>query len=256
MYSYIRDFLSQPTATLTLGDHRLSRVSLGARRTPQDTVLSPILFNIALLQLPNQLSQVHDIHFSFYADDITVWANRGSDANMECNLQSALKIIDSYVRAGGLACSPSKSELFLYCPRPHDPVNPPISLTLGNHPIPLVSKIRILGLVLHSHGAHVDTIQALQIQTLQATRLIRRVTHRRAGLREQNTLPLTQVYITSHTAYAFPYPPPLKQKRRDRINALLRSCTKVALCLPPAPPLPGSSTSVPTIRLNSWQKQP
>ncbi|XP_037565907.1 uncharacterized protein LOC119445697 [Dermacentor silvarum] len=116
MYSYIRDFLSQRTATLTLGDHRLSRVSLGARGTPQGAVLSPILFNIAILQLPNQLSQVSDIHFSLYADDITVWANRGSDADMEHNLQSAFKIIDSYVHVHGLACSPSKLELFLFRP--------------------------------------------------------------------------------------------------------------------------------------------
>ncbi|KAH7949207.1 hypothetical protein HPB49_006385 [Dermacentor silvarum] len=80
---------------------------------------------------------------------------------------------------------------------------------------------------------HGDTIQALQTQTQQATRLIQRLAHRRAGLRERNTLRLTGVYITSRTAYAFPYLP-LKQKERDRINALLRSCTKVTLCLTPS----------------------
>ncbi|XP_049522539.1 uncharacterized protein LOC125945030 [Dermacentor silvarum] len=222
-----------PQTTLTLGDHRLSRVSLGARGTPQGAVPSPILFNIALLQLPNQLSQVSHIHFSFYADDITVWANRGSDADMEHNLLSALNITESYVHAHGLAFSPSKSELFLYRPRPHDPVSRSISLMLGNHPIPLVSNIRILGLVLHSHGARCDTTQALRTQTQQATRLIRRVAHLHAGLRERNTCRLTQAYITSRTAYAFPYLP-LKQKERDHIHALLRSCTKVALCLSPS----------------------
>lgn len=233
MYNYVRDFLSQRTATLTLGEHRLPGVSLGARGTPQGAVLSPILFNIALLQLPHQLAEVPGIHFSFYADDITVWTNRGSDAEIEHNLQSALNIIDSYVRARGLACSPSKSELFLYRPRPYDSDKPPISLTLGNQPIPLVSRVRILGLVLHSHGAHGDTIQALQTQAQQATRLIRRVANRRAGLRERNAIRLTQAYIASRTAYAFPYLP-LKRKERDRVNALLRSCTKVALRLPPS----------------------
>ncbi|KAH7970855.1 hypothetical protein HPB49_016178 [Dermacentor silvarum] len=104
---------------------------------------------------------------------------------------------------------------------------------LGNHPIPLVSKICTLGLVLHSHGAHGDTTQALRTQTQQATRLVRRVAHLHAGLRERSTVRLTQAYITSRTACAFPFLP-LKQNEWDHINALLRSCTKVALCLSPS----------------------
>ncbi|KAH7942493.1 hypothetical protein HPB49_024624 [Dermacentor silvarum] len=57
--------------------------------------------------------------------------------------------------------------------------------------------------------------------------------HRRSGSRERNTLRLTQAYITNRTAYAFQYLL-LKQKERDRINALVRSCTAVALRLPPS----------------------
>ncbi|KAH7948901.1 hypothetical protein HPB49_003390 [Dermacentor silvarum] len=102
-----------------------------------------------------------------------------------------------------------------------------------SHPIPSVSKIRILCLILHSRGAHGYTTQALRTQTQQATRLIHCVAHLHAGLRERNTCRLTQAYITSRTAYAFPYVP-LKQKERDHINALLRSCTNVALCLSPS----------------------
>lgn len=233
MYNYVRDFLSHRTATLTFGDHSLPGITLGARGTPQGAVLSPILFNIALLHLPQKLGQIPDIHFSFYADDITVWANRGSDAEIEEHLQLALTTIDTYVRERGLTCSPSKSELFLYRPKQHASAIPPISLTLGAHPIPLVSKIRVLGLVLYSHGAHGEVIRTLQTHAQQTIRLIRRIANRRAGLRERNTLRLTQAYIVSRTTYALPYLP-LRQKERDRINALLRSCTKTALRLPPS----------------------
>ncbi|KAH6919544.1 hypothetical protein HPB50_029460 [Hyalomma asiaticum] len=57
--------------------------------------------------------------------------------------------------------------------------------------------------------------------------------NRQAGLRERNTLRLTQAYVISRTTYALPYLP-LQKKERDQINALLRSCTKTALRLPPS----------------------
>ncbi|KAH7968260.1 hypothetical protein HPB52_007269 [Rhipicephalus sanguineus] len=61
-YNYVRDFLSHRTATLTFGDHSLPGITLA-----------------------HELAQIPNIHFSFYADDITVWANHGSDAEIEEN---------------------------------------------------------------------------------------------------------------------------------------------------------------------------
>ncbi|KAH7949454.1 hypothetical protein HPB49_010236 [Dermacentor silvarum] len=139
---------------------------------------------------------------------------------MEHNLQSAVIIINSYVHTRGLACSPSKSEPFFDCPRPHDPVNRPISLMLGNHPIPLVSKIHAnLGLVLHS-----------QARTATPPKLSRHKPNK-PPVSFRAWLIYTRVYES--TAYPFPYLP-LKQKERDHMNALLRSCMKVALCLFPS----------------------
>ncbi|KAH6933929.1 hypothetical protein HPB50_019039 [Hyalomma asiaticum] len=80
---------------------------------------------------------------------------------------------------------------------------------------------------------NMKVIRTLQAHTQQTTRLIRRIANRRAGLRERNTLRLTQAYVISRTTYALPYLP-LRKKERDRINALLRSCTKTALRLPPS----------------------
>lgn len=113
IYNYARDFLNHSTVTLTFGDHSLPGITLGARGTPQGAVISPIFSKIALLHLPQQLPQIPDIHFSLYADDITVWANRGSDAGIEKLLRLALTTIDTYVLVWGLSCSPSKSELLL-----------------------------------------------------------------------------------------------------------------------------------------------
>lgn len=48
-YSYIRDFLSDRKAILKVGDKATNPFLLGGRGTPQGAVLSPLLFNIALI---------------------------------------------------------------------------------------------------------------------------------------------------------------------------------------------------------------
>ncbi|KAH7958638.1 hypothetical protein HPB49_003599 [Dermacentor silvarum] len=76
-------------------------------------------------------------------------------------------------------------------------------------------------------------IKTLQTHAQQTTRLTHRIANRRAGLRERNALRLIQAYIISRTTYVLPYLA-LRQKERDRVNALLRSCTKIPLRLPPS----------------------
>lgn len=61
-------------------------ISLGNRGTPQGSVLSPFLFNVALIKLPHLLSTIPHAHHSLYAGDITIWTAGGSDAHIEDRL--------------------------------------------------------------------------------------------------------------------------------------------------------------------------
>ncbi|KAH6924397.1 hypothetical protein HPB50_016668 [Hyalomma asiaticum] len=77
---------------------------------PQGAVLSPLLFNIAMMKLPRALAEVEGIYHAIYADDITLWTNRGSLGEIEECLQQAASIVDAYAAQCGLQCAPSKSE--------------------------------------------------------------------------------------------------------------------------------------------------
>ncbi|KAH7946606.1 hypothetical protein HPB52_001850 [Rhipicephalus sanguineus] len=78
------------------------------RGTPEAAVLSPLLFNLAMKNLPCLLREVEGIRHALYADDITFWTNTGSPAQIEERLQKAALLMDTYAASCGLECSPAK----------------------------------------------------------------------------------------------------------------------------------------------------
>lgn len=170
-YNYVRDFLSNRRAFLSAGDIQLEELALGAAGTPQGSVISPMLFNLVMIGLAQELQKIDGIEHTIYADDITIWAAKGSDGEIETALQNAIDTVETYLRGTGLRCSPSKSELLLYRPMLHG--RPPLRFThkryyeeiqlhTGNGgTIPVVSTIRVLGMTIEANGANSTAISKI-----------------------------------------------------------------------------------------------
>nr|XP_050046796.1 putative nicotine oxidoreductase [Dermacentor andersoni] len=94
-YAYVRDFLTNRQAFLRIEGEEHGPYMMGTRGTPQGAVLSPLLFNIAMMRLPSQLARVEGIQHALYADDITIWTTEGSLGDMEARLQQAASIVDA-----------------------------------------------------------------------------------------------------------------------------------------------------------------
>nr|XP_054933957.1 uncharacterized protein LOC129380223 [Dermacentor andersoni] len=145
-FAYVRDFLSKRQALLKIEDEEYGPHTMGTRGTPQGAVLSPLLFNIAMMQLPQQLARVEGIQHALYADDITIWTTEGS--------------VDSYAIYCGPQCAPAKSELLHIKTNPKD--NTCLRLFLMGGPIREVEEIRILGLFIHHRLSPESTIDKLK----------------------------------------------------------------------------------------------
>ncbi|XP_042145538.1 uncharacterized protein LOC121835420 [Ixodes scapularis] len=233
MYGYIKAFLTDRQATITLGSLTSDPIQLGSYGTPQGSVLSPFLFNLALLPLPAKLNTLPGLHYSLYADDITLWMGGGSDGHIEATLQSAVDIIAVHVGAANLSCSPQKSELLLLRPSRVATTPPEIRLQVNNHLIPEVPTIRVLGLLIQNNGKNTQALQKLQISVDQTLRLIHRISSRHHGLKEQEMLRLVQAFVISRLVFSTPYLP-LQRAELDKVNALIRKTYKAALSLSPS----------------------
>ncbi|XP_077539248.1 uncharacterized protein LOC144151915 [Haemaphysalis longicornis] len=73
---YTNDFLSNPTAVIKTSQETSQPTELGDRRTPQGSVLLPMLFNLALLPLPAILDTTGGIDHALYAGHITIWTSK------------------------------------------------------------------------------------------------------------------------------------------------------------------------------------
>ncbi|KAH7952336.1 hypothetical protein HPB52_022010 [Rhipicephalus sanguineus] len=155
-------------------------------------VLSPLLFNLAMMNLPFLLQEVEGVHHTLYADDITIWTNTGSPAQIEERLQEAALLVDTYATSCG-----------------------PISLPSG--PVPLIQDFRIIGLHLSSALYPQGTISSLRRTSEQVTRcpLRDRVPPVGSSVCDQSGPPcLTLLWPTSSPRTPARYSSPLRVEAR------------------------------------------
>lgn len=112
-FNYVKAFLGNRTATIKLGQLVSPTFNTPANGTPQGSVISPLLFNIALLALPQKLNAIANLKHAFYADDLTLWTVIGSSKEQQDGLQQAVDETISYLQPRGLTCEPSKSALLI-----------------------------------------------------------------------------------------------------------------------------------------------
>ncbi|XP_075560579.1 uncharacterized protein LOC142592789 [Dermacentor variabilis] len=232
-YGYNKDFLTNGTANIRIEEERSEPVELGDRGTPQGSVLSPLLFNLALLPLPELLNQIEGVDHAFYADDILVWTNRaGSDAWAKEALQRAATTVHEYATTCGLSCAPQKSELLIVQPgRPKNEPPPNIIITIDGTKIKPTQQIRILGLLLRSDGKAYAAVNKIKTTSEQVLSMIRRVTNWNRRIKEEYSLRLVQAFVVSRVKYSARYLP-LAKVNRETLNTTIRQAVKHAMGIP------------------------
>lgn len=106
LYAWIADYL-QGRQLFTCTPEGPTTFHAVEKGVPQGAVLSPVLFNLALIHLKRNLPR--GVSITLYADDICIWSAARSRRNTQQRLQRALANISAYLNSRGLKLSPDKS---------------------------------------------------------------------------------------------------------------------------------------------------
>ncbi|KAH6944868.1 hypothetical protein HPB50_005808 [Hyalomma asiaticum] len=99
-------------------------------------------------------------------------------------------------------------------------------------PVPVVSHLRVLGLILQSNRSNTDTIDQLSLSVQETARILARVRARREVMDKRDLLRLIDAFVISRRTYRLPYTNLLKSER-DKIDVLIHRAYNTALGLPP-----------------------
>ncbi|KAM7293731.1 uncharacterized protein ISCGN_023324 [Ixodes scapularis] len=231
-YNYVRSFLSDRTANIQLeGDtSETFPVNVGSG-TPQGAVISPLLFNIAMLPMSRKLEQVAGLQHAIYADDITIWTAHHSPY-MGKVMKAGVEIVKEEAAKMGLELATEKSALL---------VRPPSQralreemefyLKLQKIDVPRAEKVRILGMTVTIKREQSSLIADIKRNADNVARLVRRVSRKSYGLKENGTCRLVQAFVLSRIMYAAPYMD-LTEASIKQLNLIVRNAFKIALSIP------------------------
>ena len=195
---WVRSFLADRSFRVAV-EGCMSSTHLAATGVPQGSILSPLLFNVLLSDIP----QVPGVVSAVYADDITMYAFADDVEIARGRLQGAVDGLVRWARSWGLVVNPSKSASQLFT-RKHISQDAPL-LTVEGSPLPLQRRHRLLGLIFDAPSltwrAHIEDLRRRCHKRLN---VLRSLSGSRCGGNRQVLLRFYQAYIRGCTDYGLP----------------------------------------------------
>ena len=194
MLGWLQSFLSNRCFRVSMGGVESSSRPIQSG-VPQGSILSPILFNVLLHDIP----QVASISISLFADDIAIYSTGDDIPNLLNALQNYLNQISSWLTQWYQKLNPSKSKIMFFSQSTQLP--PP--LYLHNTALEYVQQYKFLGLQFDSPKLTWSYhIQYLKQRTTADISLLKSISHNHWGSDRKTLLMFYKSLIRSKLDYA------------------------------------------------------
>jgi len=155
MYNWISSFLFGRTIQVRVGSE-YSRILSIENGTPQGSVSSPILFNLMISDIFNNIEI--GIGRSLFADDGALWKRGRNLMFVENKMQKAVKEVEKWANSWGFQFSVVKTQVICFTNKKN---NPKLNIKMYGHQLEQVKVVRFLGMWMDSKlnfGVHIQKV--------------------------------------------------------------------------------------------------
>ncbi|KAK3609526.1 hypothetical protein CHS0354_041577 [Potamilus streckersoni] len=199
LHRWIENFLSNRTFKVQVGKDTSQPQDLD-NGTPQGSVISPILFNLMVNDLANDIHTLVDI--SQFADDSCIWkAGNPNNVKYIKQLQTSLNHIENWTINWGFKISMIKTVAILFGHPKRHKIEPP-TLYLNNLPIQFVNHTVFLGATFDRYLTWKIHINKLVDQCNKDLAILRHLRGLKWGADQDTLLTLYRSLIRSKLDYA------------------------------------------------------
>ena len=228
MVNFIMEMLSNRSFILQTSDGQRSRLRRLRNGVPQGSVLSPMLFNIYIHDLPETTSRRYG-----YADDLAIMLQQPTWRAVEEGLNKDMDILAAYLRSWRLQLSTGKtvSAAFHLCNRE---AKRELEISVNSQPLEFQQAPKYLGVRLDRTLSYRQHLEEVRAKVTARVSLIRRLAGTTWGASAKVLRISTQALVFSAAEYCAPAwsRSPHTKKVDVAINNALRIITG---CLKPTP---------------------
>ena len=186
LYNWMIDYLNERTFQVRIGTC-LSENRKFKSGVPQGAILSPILFNIMLSDIP----EMKQINIYCYADDITISCSGPNLKEVKQTIQKYINLLSEYFQKWGMSVSEDKTKMQIFTKNKNPST---CTIKLKNKTIPLVKNKKLLGLIIDAPKmTFKDHIEALTINIKKRIDIMKSIASTKWGA---STKILKLFYIT------------------------------------------------------------
>ena len=223
LLKFIEEFLNNQTFKVRVGTSFSDQYcqELG---TPQGSVLSPLLFIIAITGLRGIIKP--PLQYLLFADDLAIYLRGPNLKQIESKLQKTINALQKWSAITGLHFSTEKTKMMIFH-RKHN--SPQISINLYGDPIEITNQMKFLGVIFENKLTFKGHINNLKARANLSLNIIKKISGTNWGADRQSMLRVYSSHIRSKLDYGSIIYNSAKDCELNRLRSIQNQALRLSL---------------------------